>query len=80
MVDILDFDMVTYFSIAMYYTSRVTHIPNLNLLGTRHFGKICGIWILDFDLIFNSEVHLEGNPYTKFEHFRLHVFLVKVHT
>jgi hypothetical protein len=30
---ILDFEVVTYFSIVSCYTSWVTHIPNLNILG-----------------------------------------------
>jgi hypothetical protein len=44
---------------------------------TRHFDKVCGshlgFWF--GDLLFNSDVHLEGNPYTKFEHSRTHIFL-----
>jgi hypothetical protein len=80
-VGILNFDMVTYFT---YYTSRVTHIPHLNILGriffelshTRRFDCI-----LDFDLVhllFNSDA-LEGKPYTKYEHSWSHIFWVIAH-
>jgi hypothetical protein len=80
----LDFDMVTYFSIATHYTLEAIHIPNTYFLiycVYTLFDKIrgghLGFW--RGDLLSNSDLHLEGNPHPKFEPSRLHIFWVITH-
>jgi hypothetical protein len=52
MAAILDFDVVTYFSMATYYTLRVIpHTPNFNLLGSSTTAESTMMMVNDITVV-----------------------------